>query len=151
MGTVYKISKQLCGSFSRQSSLVKDKNRNALPTERQQAAREVWYFQEVLNRPEPEDPADPQPTEADLLINTDTPGEEEIRSAIKSLKSGKARGIDNIHAEMVKGDVYTATRVLTDLFRNVWEEETILDDWNKSLIVKLPKKGVQKTVPIGEE
>ncbi|MCG8432127.1 MAG: reverse transcriptase family protein, partial [Candidatus Omnitrophica bacterium] len=35
----------------------------------------------------------------------------------------------------------TATRVLTDLFQNIWENETIPEDWSKGLIVKLPKKG----------
>ena len=40
-----------------------------------------------------------------------------------------------------KADLNTLTEVLTDLFRKIWEKGTIPDDWNKGLIVKLPKKG----------
>ena len=55
------------------------------------------------------------------------------------MKGGKAAGIDAIHAEMLKADLTTSTK--TDLFRNIWDKETIPDDWDKDLIVKLPKKG----------
>ena len=54
---------------------------------------------------------------------------------------GKAAGTDVIHGEMLKADLTTSTEVLTELFRNIWDKETIPDDWNEGLIVKLPKKG----------
>ena len=57
------------------------------------------------------------------------------------MKSGKAAGIDSIHAEMLKADLCTLTKVLADLFRNIWEKDIILDDWSKGLIGKIPKKG----------
>ena len=101
----------------------------------------MQHLQEVLNRPGPEDPANLQPVDADLLVETNPPAEEDIRRAIKSLKNRKAPGIDNIHTEMLKADINTTSRVLTDLFRSVWEQDTIPEDWCKGLIVKLPKKG----------
>ena len=54
MSVVYKIPKRICGNNINQSALVKDKNGNALTTERNQAARWVQHFQEVLNIPEPD-------------------------------------------------------------------------------------------------
>lgn len=57
------------------------------------------------------------------------------------MKNGNTAGIDSIRAEMLKADLDTSCKVLTDLFRNIWEQETIPDDWNKDLTVKLPKKG----------
>ena len=57
------------------------------------------------------------------------------------MKSGKAPGIDSIHAEMLKADIEASTKILTDLFRTIWTKDTIPADWTKGLIVKLPKKG----------
>ena len=57
------------------------------------------------------------------------------------MKSGKAPGVDSIHAEMLKADLSTATRVLTNLFDTIWDKETIPSDWGKGLIIKIPKKG----------
>lgn len=42
---------------------------------------------------------------------------------------------------MLKADLITSTKVLTGLFRSIWKEETIPSDWDKGLVVKLPKKG----------
>ncbi|XP_013401097.1 uncharacterized protein LOC106166982 [Lingula anatina] len=142
MGTVYKITKQLSGSHNNShSALVKDRNGNTLSTEREQAARWVQHFKEVLNHPDPSEPANLTPTDGILDINTDPPTREEVRNAIIAMKNGKASGIDNIHAEMLKADVGMATNLLTDLFSTIWEKDTIPDDWTKGLIVKLPKKG----------
>ena len=57
------------------------------------------------------------------------------------MKSGKAPGVDSIHGEMLKADLSTATRVLTNLFDTIWDKETIPSDWGKGLIIKIPKKG----------
>lgn len=141
MSTVYKITKKLCGKDNSQTPPVKDRNGNILATERAQAERWVQHFREVLNCNKPVNPADPPPAENDLDINTDPPTEAEVRRAIKTLKNGKAAGIDSIHAEMLKADTNTATKVFTDLFNDIWESNTIPEDWQKGLIVKLPKKG----------
>ena len=71
----------------------------------------------------------------DLNIDTRTPTEAEVRNATKAVKSGKAPGIGSIHAEMLKADVSTATRVLTDLFEIIWDKKTIPRDWAKGLII----------------
>ncbi|KAL9953192.1 hypothetical protein ACROYT_G040569 [Oculina patagonica] len=108
MSAVYKITKRLCGKNINQSAPVKNNDNNNLTTEREQAARWVQHFGEVLNRPEPDDPADPPPAEDVININISPPTEAEV---------------------------------LTDLFRDLWETDTIPDDWTKGLIVKIPKKG----------
>ena len=45
---------------------------------------------------------------------------------------------------MLKADIPTSTRVLTDLFQNIWKSDTIPEDWSKGIIVKVPKKGNSK-------
>jgi len=44
-------------------------------------------FQEVLNRPEPEEPAEPKPSEITLDIDTGPPTTGEVKVAILAMKS----------------------------------------------------------------
>ena len=47
------------------------------------------------------------------------------------MHTGKAAGIDLIHAEMLNTDLLISTRALTILFRNIWNGENIPSDWIK--------------------
>ena len=141
LNTVYKITKQLCNKFRNNNVPVKDKNGIPLTSERQQAERWKEHFKEVLNRPEPTVPADPDINEETLDINVDPPTEAEVREAIKSLKSNKAAGVDAINAELLKADLAISTKILTAYFKEIWLKEVIPADWTKGIIIKLPKKG----------
>ena len=66
---------------------------------------------------------------------------EEIKGAIKETASGKSAGIDAITAEVLKVDLETAASTLEEIFRCIWDKESVPDDWKKGIIVKLPKKG----------
>ena len=81
MSVVYKITKHICGTSINQSVCVKDKNGNALTTERNQAAKWVQHFQEVLNRPELDGPANPPPADDVLELNISPPTEVEVGTA----------------------------------------------------------------------
>lgn len=124
MGTVYNITKKLSGKYTSESTPVKDKDGIILRTEHEQTARWVQHFREVLNCPEPHDPANPPPAEDAHNI---------AKCAIQAMKGGKAAGIDAIHAEMVKADLTTSTKVLTELLRYISEKETIPEDWDKTV------------------
>ncbi|CAC5365861.1 unnamed protein product [Mytilus coruscus] len=121
--------------------LAKEAEKAAILTEREQAKRWVLHFKEVLNCPEPDVIANPEPSEDDVNINKEPPTIEEVRNAIKSLKTGKAPGIDSIHAKMLKADLDASSKVLYNLFLVIWKEGDIPSDWSKDLIVKLPKNG----------
>ena len=94
---------------------MKGKDGCTITTERERADRWVEYFCDVLNHPQPDEPADPPPVPDDLNIDTRPPTEGEVKNAIKAMKSGKSP----IHAEMLKADLSTATRVLTNLFDTI--------------------------------
>ena len=49
--------------------------------------------------------------------------------------------VTHICTEMIKTDIHFAGRVFTDLFRDIWTNDVLPNDWNKGLIVKLPNKG----------
>ena len=55
------------------------------------------------------------------------------------MKTGKSPGIDNICIELLKTDVITAGNIFTGL--DIWTANEIPRDWNKGLIIKIPKKG----------
>ena len=141
-GKVYKITKQVCGKFKGSTGgPVKDRQGKLLTTEKEQEERWAEHFQEVLNRPSPDETADiPEATE-DLDIITDPPTKEEIVAAIKTLQNGKSPGQDNLDAELFKADPELAATILHPLFTAIWEGEKVPDDWTKGVIVKIPKKG----------
>ena len=69
------------------------------------------------------------------------PNEEEIRTALKLMKNGRAPGADGISAELLKLGGDTVVRWLLHLATVVWEEERVPEDWVKQLTIPLHKKG----------
>uniref|UniRef100_A0A3P9MG11 Reverse transcriptase domain-containing protein n=1 Tax=Oryzias latipes TaxID=8090 RepID=A0A3P9MG11_ORYLA len=141
-GQLYRISRQVCGKHHSTVSLpIKDKQGKLLTTEAEQDTRWAEHFQEVLNRDPPTEGADIPEGKTDLDINTDPPTKEEIVSVIKSLKSNKAPGHDNLNAELFKTDTETASKILQPFFKTVWISASIPEEWTKGVIIKIPKKG----------
>ena len=69
------------------------------------------------------------------------PSKSEIVSAIKSIPSGKAAGIDGIPAEFYKSNPYIAAEVLQPILEEAWLSEAFPEEWTDGIIVKIPKKG----------
>ena len=74
-------------------------------------------------------------------ISSDAVSREEIRKVLKTLKSGKATGLDSISVEELKADPETTITKLHRIFEMIWERDEVPQDWKESLIVKIPKKG----------
>jgi len=74
-------------------------------------------------------------------MKTDNISRAEIRSAVKSLKIGKATGIDNIPSQAIHADSEVSVEALYKLLNKICREEKIPDEWKKGLLVKRPKKG----------
>ena len=72
-----------------------------------------------------------------LEIATGVPTLQDGPQAIQQMKDGS----DTICTEMLKTDIHFAGRVFTDLFRDIWTNDVIPNDWNKGLFMKLPEKG----------
>ena len=56
------------------------------------------------------------------------------------LKTGKAPGVDNIPAEFIKCNTESLSNILQILFKKIWHQERIPEDWRKGLIIKLPEE-----------
>ena len=74
-------------------------------------------------------------------INCDPPTIEEIKSAIRKQKSGKAAGSDYILPEALEADIETTSLALYSLFTKIWEQEHSPMEWIEGHLIKLPKKG----------
>ena len=85
-----------------------------------QLNRWAEHFEELLNRPAPQNQPDIQPAETDLPIDCNKPTREEIKKAIAHMKNGKVAGPDGIPAEVLKADVNTSVEMLYCLFEEIW-------------------------------
>ncbi|CAF4940420.1 unnamed protein product, partial [Rotaria sp. Silwood2] len=68
----------------------------------------------------------------------------EVSSAIKSLKSGKAAGIDEIRPEMLKALNNGGIRWLTRIRAVVWKTGEAPADWQTGIVITIFKKGDQR-------
>ena len=65
----------------------------------------------------------------------------EVDKAIRSLKCHKSPGSDGITAEMLQAGGEQLTRKIHKLCNKAWHEGTIPEEWSKSILVPIPKKG----------
>ena len=110
---------------------------NVVTCEAKQTQRWKTHFETILNKEAPRNQAEIPENKENLKVNTDPPSAEEVRKAIRTIKSGKALDADCVSAEMLKATM----GALTEIFEGIWEMEETPGDWKMGLIVKLPKKG----------
>ena len=65
---------------------------------------------------------------------------EVVEEAVRSLKSGKSEGVDNIPSELLKNGGEATTTVLT-ICPKILETKQWPKAWTQSLVILLPKKG----------
>ncbi|CAF1059527.1 unnamed protein product [Rotaria sp. Silwood1] len=71
----------------------------------------------------------------------------EVSSAIKSLKSGKAAGIDEIRPEMLKALNNGGIRWLTRICAVVWKTGEAPADWQTGIVIPIFKKAHYSASP----
>ena len=76
---------------------------------------------------------------ADPPVNEAPPSLAEVREAVNKLKWGKAAGICNISAEMLKAGGETMIHGLHAVLCAVWRTGTIPPDWKRGLVVPIWK------------
>jgi hypothetical protein len=138
--SLYNITRQRSGRPPITNSLVKDSNGNVISKNEEQIKRCKEHFQEVLNRPPPIITPDIEEGQT-LDINIENISRDEMERTIRQLKNGKSGGVNNIPPEVIKAMDNIAVNALHHLINRIWNEEQIPDDWQKRLLVKLPKKG----------
>ena len=67
--------------------------------------------------------------------------EEEVTESIRKLKQGRASGLDNVLAEMLKSAGALLTPFLTECFNEIFKSGSYPDTWTRAVIVPIHKKG----------
>ena len=139
---LYKLTKLVCGKYRANINIpIKDKDGKLLATVSKEDTRWAGHYNQVLNRPPPEPTREIPEADNDLDIDTSVPTVDKIFTAIKSLKNGKAPGLDHLNAELFKADPAVAASNVHPLFQCIWNNNIIPDDCSKGTIIKIPKKG----------
>ncbi|KAI8486243.1 hypothetical protein Bbelb_359590 [Branchiostoma belcheri] len=129
----------------RRSSLIKDTAGNILSSEEDCITRWREHFSQLLNHPPvPEDPDLKDAADAADDSNTDSPTPpvtpDEVRTALRKLKNGKAPGICKITAEMLKAGGDHIVKWLTEIINHVWIQERLPEDWRRGIILPFWKR-----------
>ena len=78
-------------------------------------------------------------------------GVEEVRRAVRKMKSGKAGGVCGIQEEMVKAGGYTMVQWLKEVLNVVWRSGKTPHEWREAIIIPIYKKGCRTECVITEE
>ena len=137
----YKGIKDTKNGYQPRTQMIRSKDGRLLIGEDEVKGRWKEYFQELLNRPEPDEPLqEPERDEQEVDNAMEELEDTEIRKAIKRLKNNKATGIDGINAELMKYGGEAMEEELLVLYKKIWREMTILDEWHEGIYVPLHKK-----------
>ena len=68
--------------------------------------------------------------------------ESEVKWALGSISTNKARGSDGIPAELFQILKDDAVKVLHSIYQQVWKTQQRPQDWKKSVFISIPKKGI---------
>ncbi|CAF1594122.1 unnamed protein product [Adineta ricciae] len=101
------------------------------------------FFEELYNHEPPQGPpADPPRIDPPTTtMPADEPTIEEVKTAIQSLRNGKAPGADHVTAEAIKAGGNVLLHRLHALLQTIWHTEQIPSTWKKAIIVPIHKKG----------
>ena len=141
--TLYRTLRRLSGKTKSTNDNIKKADGTFVrsPAERLQRWRD--FFEELYNHDPPQGPpATPPPIDPpEALMVDDEPTSAEVKAAIRSLKNGKAPGVDQVTAEAIKAGGETLLRRLQSLLQTIWRTEQVPDAWRKAIIVPIHKKG----------
>jgi exonuclease III len=119
---------------------IKSKDGELLSNEEDILQRWREHFEDLLN-PVSGTSDDRLPVQAGAETNLSVA---EVISAIKSLKSGKAAGIDEIRPEMLKALGPEGVQWLTRVIQVAWNSGKAPGDWQTGVVIPIFKKGDRK-------
>ncbi|CAF4222130.1 unnamed protein product [Rotaria sp. Silwood2] len=150
--TAYSMIRRLRGGKAKIENLpIFDKDREIRTNSKERLDRWKDYFNGLLNVPSNVDPL----TIQQIIPATIDPNEQrrqdkapslkEVQCATKQMKNGKAPGNDGISADIIKAGGLPMAKWLHEIFVDIWENETIVEDWATAILIRLYKnKGDKK-------
>ncbi|KAK3574844.1 hypothetical protein QTP86_018427, partial [Hemibagrus guttatus] len=119
------------GKDVQQVRVIKDRDGRVLTSEESIQRRWKEYFAEMINEENEREKRVEGVNSVEQKV--DKIRRDEVRKALKRMKSGKAVGPDDIPVEVWKCLGEAAVEFLTSLFNRVLESEKMLEEWRRNL------------------
>ncbi|KAK3527050.1 hypothetical protein QTP86_008660 [Hemibagrus guttatus] len=136
---LYRLARQRDrdGKDVQQVRVIKDRNGRVLTSEESVQRRWKEYFEELMNEENEREKRVEGVNSVEQKV--DKIRKDEVRKALKRMKSGKAVGPDDIPVEVWKCLGEAAVEFLTSLFNRVLESEKMPEEWRRSVLVPIFK------------
>lgn len=140
----YLLIKDINRKWEPKQRFVKDRDGQLLHTSEETKARWTEYCRELYMMTEDYDAS--VVTELENIAPSDDDRNDallrcEVETAIQKLKPHKAPGTDGITAEILQAGGEELVDEMFSICNQAWIEEIVPEEWTKSVIVTLPKKG----------
>ncbi|KAK3522491.1 hypothetical protein QTP86_015882 [Hemibagrus guttatus] len=136
---LYRLARQRDrdGKDVQQVRVIKDRDGRVLTSEESVQRRWKEYFEELMNEENEREKRVEGVNSVEQKV--DKIRKDEVRKALKRMKSGKAVGPDDIPVEVWKCLGEAAVEFLASLFNRVLESERIPEEWRRSVLVPIFK------------
>ncbi|KAK3508865.1 hypothetical protein QTP70_010721 [Hemibagrus guttatus] len=136
---LYRLARQRDrdGKDVQQVRVIKDRDGRVLTSEESVQRRRKEYFEELMNEENEREKRVEGVNSVEQKV--DKIGKDEVRKALKRMKSGKAVGPDDIPVEVWKCLGEAAVEFLASLFNRVLESERMPEEWRRSVLVPIFK------------
>uniref|UniRef100_A0A914XFE1 Endonuclease/exonuclease/phosphatase domain-containing protein n=1 Tax=Plectus sambesii TaxID=2011161 RepID=A0A914XFE1_9BILA len=140
---LYQTIRRITGKSKVTNNTIKKADGTFANSPGEQLQRWREFFDQLYNHNAPAGPAPTPPNikQAELPFLDIDPMITEVKAAIKSLKNGKAPGVDQITTEMLKAGGDVLVQRLHTLLGIIWTAEQVPEAWKKAIIVPILKKG----------
>ncbi|KAK3571709.1 hypothetical protein QTP86_017856, partial [Hemibagrus guttatus] len=138
---LYRLARQRDrdGTDVQQVRVIKDRDGRVLTSEESVQRRWKEYFEELMNEEHEGGGGGRVEGVNSVEQKVDKIRKDEVRKALKRMKSGKAVGPDDIPVEVWKCLGEAAVEFLTSLFNRVLESERMPEEWRRSVLVPIFK------------
>ncbi|KAK3532820.1 hypothetical protein QTP86_032105 [Hemibagrus guttatus] len=136
---LYRLARQRDrdGKDVQQVRVIKDRDGRVLTSEESVQRRWKEYFEELMNEENEREKRVEGVNSVEQKV--DKIRKDEVRKALKRMKSGKAVGPDDIPVEVWKCLGEAAVEFLANLFNRVLESEKTPEEWRRSVLVPIFK------------
>ncbi|KAK3548354.1 hypothetical protein QTP70_010715 [Hemibagrus guttatus] len=136
---LYRLARQRDqdGKHVQQVRVIKDRDGRVLTSEESVQRRWKEYFEELMNEENEREKRVEGVNSVEQKV--DKIRKDEVRKALKRMKSGKEVGPDDILVEVWKCLGEAAVEFLTSLFNRVLESERMPEEWRRSVLVPIFK------------
>jgi hypothetical protein len=137
---MYKTINQLKKGYQHKFNMIRNKKGELAMNTKEKV--EIWkeYFEKLLNTIEPKEFLKIGNREINK-VELEELTIEDVKKAIKKKKNNEVTTTDGIHPELIKYIVNKLLNRIYELVRQIWEEESIPEEWKETIIVPIYKKG----------